>query len=84
MHTDSKKHFVPTDANNVLAGRCSTCKHWVDNYYVLQEYSDRHKMCNVATEDDSGSFMDAICSGEGIGGELITRDDFGCVLHNDR
>jgi hypothetical protein len=84
MQTDSKKHETPTDANNVLVGRCSTCKHWVDNYYVLQGYSDRHKMCNVATEDDSGGFMDAICSGEGIGGELITRDDFGCVLHNAR
>ena len=22
MHTDSKKHDTPTDANNVLAGRC--------------------------------------------------------------
>jgi hypothetical protein len=28
MPTDSKKHDIPTDANNVLAGRCSSCKFW--------------------------------------------------------
>lgn len=28
MQTDSKKHETPTDANNVLAGHCSSCKFW--------------------------------------------------------
>lgn len=60
--------------------RCSTCKHWVNNDYVLQGYSDRHKMCNVANSRDG--FFDVICSSEGIVGELITRNDFGCLLHN--
>lgn len=73
-----------TEAKPVLVGRCSSCKHWVDNHYVSEGYSDRHKMCNIANEDNSDGLMDAICSGEGIGGELITRDDFGCVLYNAR
>lgn len=63
--------------------RCSTCKHWVDNLYVLQGYSNDYRMCNIADEDESNGMIDAICSGEGIGGELITRNDFGCVLHNE-
>ena len=36
MHTDSKKHETPTDANNVLAGvlhECSFCH----NTYTLEE-----------------------------------------------
>lgn len=72
----------------MLVGRCSTCKNWVnENYWFLQGYGDTHKMykmCIVATKDDSEGYMDAICAGEGIGGELITREDFGCVLYNAR
>jgi len=62
---------------------CSTCKHWIDNFYVLEGYPENYKICNIADEDKSNGMIDAICSGEGIGGELITRNDFGCVLHNE-
>jgi hypothetical protein len=62
---------------------CSTCKHWTDNFYILQGYSKDYKMCNIADEDRSNGMIDAICLGEGIGGELITRNDFGCILHNE-
>jgi hypothetical protein len=81
-HNTSTNNENGNEANRLLYGRCSSCKHWVDNYYVLNGYSERHKMCNIATKDDSKGFIDAICSCEGIGGELITRDDFGCVLYN--
>ena len=59
---------------------CENCKHWTSNKYVLQGYSSEYKYCSIATEEDSDGFMDAICSGEGITGELITRKDFGCIL----
>ena len=78
----STNHENGNDSNRLLAGRCFSCKHWVDNYYLLRGYSDRHKICNIANLDDSGGFIDAICFGEGIGGEFITRDDFWCVLYN--
>lgn len=74
--------YMSKNGNCILVGRCSSCKNWVYNDYVLQGYSNRYKMCNIATEEDSNGIIDTTCSSEGISGELITRDDFGCILYN--
>ena len=59
---------------------CLNCKNWIYNKYVLQGYDKKYKMCNIASETKSNGMMNAICSSEGIDGELITREDFGCIL----
>ena len=68
---------------------CANCKHWDnklfdnprDNY--ANWFDDKER---AGTTDDqfgfcaySGPLMIAICDGEGILGELITRDIFSCA-----
>lgn len=36
------------------------------------------------TPEKSGPLMDAVCLGEGIGGELVTDARFGCILHEPK
>jgi hypothetical protein len=83
MENNDKNTTLPQCTQTSVMPCCSNCKHWIDNSYVLQGYSEDYKVCNIADEDKSKGMIDAICSGEGIRGELITRNDFGCVLHNE-
>lgn len=64
---------------------CKECRHWVrDNWMVLDE--PRHGVCSLASEGEyyrDNAISEVIAWAEydgGYTGNLITRDDFGCVL----
>ena len=61
---------------------CHTCNDWVHNF-ISGKYGPEYGVCSIATEDSSNGLVDVICFSEGIAGELITRKDFGCILHKD-
>lgn len=63
--------------------KCLNCRYWSKETNILEEHYDTniYGICNKA-EDENEKIMDAICSSEGIRGELITRQDFGCVIFN--
>lgn len=60
---------------------CLNCKYWENDEYVLQGFdANIYRVCNKADEIDG--MMQSICCSEGIAGELVTRQDFGCVIFN--
>lgn len=63
---------------------CKTCKHWNPlNEYIAQYYSEGYGFCDVSNLDDSNRLMESTCLSEGIMGELITKENFGCILHEN-
>lgn len=66
--------------------RCSECKHWYTSAYYKDGWIKRplvgaYGICEKANDIDAdGIQMLATCDGEGIMGELITHEGFGCVL----
>ena len=82
--TKHKKTETPTDANNVLAGRCSSCKFWgrtkesdmgecsflSGNTYPKEVYPDT---------EITGIESYPICWHDGAGFTYETKSWFGCV-----
>jgi hypothetical protein len=77
--------------------RCETCKHWkIDDYYITRFREENRELvnfgeCKKAADDYEPSWdnihlrkMFAMCYMEGIAGELMTREDFGCVEYEKR
>ena len=65
---------------------CGVCKHWDTEGYVARDCNpnnDGWGMCRKHShergEDVTNELADAICYGEGIEGELLTRRNFACV-----
>ncbi len=60
--------------------RCHSCAHWEPNNEGLPI---RLRLCSKAMigrgEEIGDQRSVALCMGEGIEGELFTRDDFGCI-----
>jgi len=57
---------------------CKTCKWWANHELqnAYTDYFDDLRMCGVQNEK-----LEITCISEGITGEMWTRADFGCVLH---
>ena len=56
---------------------CQSCLYWTSSIRYKDMFShDLQGVCNRHTCGDGNA--EAICSGEGISGELITRYNFGC------
>lgn len=97
MQTDSNKQDTPTDANNVLACRCSSCKFWGNPTYNNKEeeigrcskLSGIHRK-DVNSEDvypdikNTGIESVPICWHDGSGFDYETKSWFGCVHYNAR
>ena len=61
---------------------CRTCIYWsTSDIKMLSAFSNNHGYCEKSEAIDKTDMMIATCMSEGIEGELITRDDFGCVMH---
>lgn len=70
---------------------CRTCKHWepavVPKQYHWSYFKEDQVLgqCRAGTPDYDregyGPLMAAVCESESIGGELITDENFGCILH---
>jgi len=85
------------DGNNVLAGRCSSCKFWENPIYNNKEeeigrcskLSGIHRK-DVNSEDvypdikNTGIESTPICSHDGNGFDYETKSWFGCVHYNAR
>ena len=68
---------------------CKTCKHkgiaknyismWVNNkiIYVCYKISQDYHL------NSDNELASAVCIAEGIRGELVVTDDFGCVLYEE-
>ena len=61
---------------------CLNCEHWIDNVYALETYTNEYKICNVIS--NGNDLAESINSSEGISGELVTKYNFGCVLHKPK
>ncbi len=63
---------------------CKTCKHWDINSSVSKDVGSGFGLCRRVSfdrdHDDSKELATAICYGEGIEGQLITKPDFACIL----
>jgi hypothetical protein len=91
MQEDNLKTDTPTDANNVLAGRCSSCKFW--GRTKESEYSKDMGKCERLSAPKGEDYPDLeitgiestpLCSHDGAGSEYETKGWFGCVHYNAR
>lgn len=57
MHTDSKKHDTPTDANNVLAAVLSKLDEMIEQAQESEKIFEQHNM--VSSELTSGAMAQA-------------------------
>jgi len=94
------KTETPTDANNVLAGRCSSCKFWGgtkesdmgDCSFLSGKYIPDGKeiMGNTYPKEvypdteKTGIESTPLCSHDGAGFTYETKSWFGCVHYNAR
>ena len=56
--------------------KCATCKHWSDDH---GDVGDDWRVCARIYFGDA--IAQSMCLQEGIKGELLTKGEFGCVLH---
>jgi len=57
---------------------CGTCTHWhLDSPVPWSDY----RRCEAVTTDQTGL---AFVGVDQLGGELLTRAEYGCVLHQPR
>jgi hypothetical protein len=53
---------------------CKNCKYWGEFHIDLLHY------CTIISNNNTDDLASASCFSEGIGGELITKENFGCML----
>ena len=61
--------------------KCSECSYWDKDSYATNgsDMGMCYKFSELSVKDAENTKAEAICYGEGIGGEFITMPDFGCV-----
>jgi hypothetical protein len=98
MQNDNLKNEPPTDANNVLMGRCSSCKFWERT--KESEYSKDMGDCSFLSgkeimgntypkeeypdTEKTGIESYPICQHDGSGFTYETKSWFGCIHYNAR
>lgn len=88
----------PTDEEHgpgMYTGRCASCVHWVKNlagipYFIdlspVPESDDNWGLCKLIEQPTNGEKASVVAftmDHEYYGSELITRNNFGCVLHEE-
>ncbi|MDP4224759.1 MAG: hypothetical protein Q8910_00115 [Bacteroidota bacterium] len=74
---------APPD-NIIVYPTCGYCKYWYDDYIDSEDnYKPCHKIINSLDRyknEEQDQRAKAICYSESTVGELITTQDFGCIL----
>lgn len=68
------------------AERCASCRFWDPQAWAANPYENFGECAAASKEPGKGAdvMITATCASEGIGGELLTRADFGCILHEPK
>lgn len=69
-----------------MDGNCISCKHWSD--HSIEGYGSTYKVCSILKinrlfeihNTTQINIIDMVCIGPKA--ELITRNDFGCILYS--